>query len=226
MNQQSIHDRIMSRNQSGDAVHSEVDDRKELRRNWLKTAAFSLLGIAVVGAAGYAAMRYDAIGNFVSQPAVAETNEAGQGLADTPFLQHAKQAGLQSCSSVYPVLGELLTTGSQYSIQSNWNPETPDKHAVQALVGMNYATPGYSGPAAGVVFAAPGASVCEGTMVRVAPFAASCAEIPAMLPQGTKLANNLGQISVYELANGGGNAMLLPTGNNCVVISVAVAAGK
>lgn len=226
MNQQSIHDRIMSRNQSGDAVGSGSDGRKEPRRNWLKRAALSLLGIAVVGAAGYAAMRYDAIGNFVSQPAVAETNEAGQGLADTPFLQHAKQAGLQSCSSVYPVLGELLTTGSQYSVQSIWDTETPDKHAVQALVGMNYATQGYSGPAAGVVFAAPTASVCEGAMVRVAPFAASCAEIPAMLPQGSKLANNLGQVSVYELANGGGNAMLLPAGNNCVVISVASATQK
>jgi hypothetical protein len=216
----------MSRNQSGDAVGNGADDRKKPERNWLKAAVFSLLGIAVVGAAGYAAMRYDAIGNFVSQPAVAETNEAGQGLADTPFLQHARQAGLQSCSSVYPVLGELLTTGSQYSVQSIWNTETPDKHAVQALVGMNYATQGYSGPAAGVVFAAPTATVCEGAMVRVAPFAASCADIPAMLPQGSKLTNNLGQISVYELANGGGNAMLLPTGNNCVVISVASAAGK
>ncbi|MDL2400929.1 hypothetical protein [Rhizobium mayense] len=226
MNQQSIHDRIMSRNQTSLAVQSAVDDQARPQRNWWKTAVLSLLGIAVVGAAGYAAWRYDAVGNFISQPAVAETNEANQALADTPFLQHAKRAGLQSCSTVFPVLGELLTNGTQYNVQSKWNSDAADKHAVEALVGMNYASQGYSGPAAGIVFAAPVAAGCEGAMVRVAPFVAPCTDIPAKFPNGSKLVNNLGQISVYELGNGGGNAMLLPTGNSCVVISVASAAGQ
>jgi hypothetical protein len=226
MNQQSIHDRIMSRNQGKDAVQVGIDDRSRPKRNLAKTTVFSLLAIAVVAAAGFAAMRYGLVRNLLTQPAVAETNEPDPALADTPFLQHAKQAGLQSCSNIFPALGQMLTTGTTYSVQSIWNNEAPDKHVVEALVGMNYATQGYSGPAAGLVFAAPTASVCEGTMVRVAPFAASCADVPALLPKGSKLANNLGQISVYELANGGGNAMLLPTGNSCVVISVASAAGK
>ncbi|WP_133709690.1 hypothetical protein [Rhizobium sp. BK313] len=226
MSQQSIHDRIMSRNQSSAPLQSAVNDQGRPKRNWRKTAVFSLLGIAVVSAAGYAAMRYDAVGNFISQPAVAETNEANQALPDTPFLQHAKQAGLQSCSTVFPVLGELLTNGTQYNVQSKWNSNAADKHAVEALVGMNYASQGYSGPAAGIVFAAPIASGCEGTMVRVVPFVASCADIPTKFPNGSKLVNNLGQISVYELGNDGGNAMLLPTGNGCVIISVASAAGK
>ena len=226
MNQQSIHDRIMSRNQGKDAVQVGIDDRSRPKRSLAKTTVFSLLAIAVVAAAGFAAMRYGLVRNLLTQPAVAETNEPDPALADTPFLQHAKQAGLQSCSNIFPALGQMLTTGTTYSVQSIWNNEAPDKHVVEALVGMNYATQGYSGPAAGLVFAAPTASVCEGTMVRVAPFAASCADVPALLPKGSKLANNLGQISVYELANGGGNAMLLPTGNSCVVISVASAAGK
>jgi hypothetical protein len=226
MNQQSIHDRIMSRNQGKDAVQVGIDDRSRPIRSLAKTTVFSLLAIAVVAAAGFAAMRYGLVRNLLPQPAVAETNQPDPALADTPFLQHAKQAGLQSCSNIFPALGQMLTTGTTYSVQSIWNNEAPDKHVVEALVGMNYATQGYSGPAAGLVFAAPTASVCEGTMVRVAPFAASCADVPALLPKGSKLANNLGQISVYELANGGGNAMLLPTGNSCVVISVASAAGK
>jgi hypothetical protein len=226
MNQQSIHDRIMSRNQGKDAVQVGIDDRSRPKRNLAKTTVFTLLAIAVVATAGFAAMRYGLVRNLLPQPAVAETNEPDPALADTPFLQHAKQAGLQSCSNIFPALGQMLTTGTTYSVQSIWNNEAPDKHVVEALVGMNYATQGYSGPAAGLVFAAPTASVCEGTMVRVAPFAASCADVPALLPKGSKLANNLGQISVYELANGGGNAMLLPTGNSCVVISVASAAGK
>ena len=226
MNQQSIHDRIMSRNQNDPVSPSAVDDQRKPKRNWWKTVVLSLLAIASVGTAGYVAMRYDAVGNFISQPAVAETNAANQPLADTPFLQHAKQAGLQSCSTIFPVLGALLTNGTQYNVQSIWNSEAADKHAVQALVGMNYATQGYSGPAAGVVVAAPVASGCEGSMVRVAPFTASCPEISAKFPTGSKLVNNLGQVSVYELADNGGNAMLLPTGNSCVVISVASAAGK
>ena len=216
----------MSRNQGKDAVQVGINDPSRPKRNRAKTAVFSLLAIAVVAAAGFAAMRYGLVHNLLPQPAVAETNEPDPALADTPFLQHAKQAGLQSCSNIFPALGQMLTTGTTYSVQSIWNNEAPDKHVVEALVGMNYATQGYSGPAAGLVFAAPTASVCEGTMVRVAPFAASCADVPALLPKGSKLANNLGQISVYELANGGGNAMLLPTGNSCVVISVASAAGK
>ncbi|MER8747105.1 hypothetical protein NKH54_29230 [Mesorhizobium sp. M1004] len=226
MNQQSIHDRIMSHNQGKGAVRVGIEDRSRPQRNRAKTAVFSLLAIAVVATAGFAAMRYDLLHNLLPQPAVAETNQPNPALAETPFLQHAKEAGLQSCSNIFPALGQMLTTGTTYSVQSIWNNEAPDKHLVEALVGMNYATQGYSGPAAGLVFAAPTASVCEGTMVRVAPFAANCADVPALLPKDSKLANNLGQISVYELANGGGNAMLLPTGNSCVVISVASAAGK
>ncbi|MEZ2221754.1 hypothetical protein [Rhizobium sp. RCC_161_2] len=226
MNQQSIHDRIMSRSQGGAAVQSGADDQEKPKPNWRKATILSLLAIAVVGAAGYAALRYNVVGNFISQPAVAGTNDVNPALPDTPFLQHAKQAGLQSCSTVFPVLGDLLTSGTQYNVQSVWNNEAADKHAVQALVGMNYATQGYSGPAAGIVFAAPVASGCEGSMVRVAPFTASCPDISAKFPNGSKLVNNLGQVGVYQLANDGGEAMLLPTGNGCVVISVASAAGK
>lgn len=226
MSQQSIHDRIMSRGQSGAALRSTIDDQEKPRRNWRKTVIFSLLGIAVISAAASIVMQYDKVQNFISRPAIAGTNEANQALADTPFLQHAKQAGLQSCSTVFPALGELLTSGTQYNVQSVWNNEAADKHAVQALVGMNYATQGYSGPAAGVVFAAPVASGCEGSMVRVAPFTASCPDISAKFPNGSKLVNSLGQVGVYELGNNGGNAMLLPAGNGCVVISVASATGK
>jgi hypothetical protein len=127
---------------------------------------------------------------------------------------------------VFPVLGELLTSGAKYDVQSTWSNEAADRHAVQALVGMSYTTQNYNGPAAGIVFAAPTQSACEGTMVRVAPFSASCAELPSVLPQGSRLASNLGQVAVYALANNGGNAMLLPTASGCVVVSVASAARK
>jgi hypothetical protein len=222
MDRRSIHDRIMSRNKSGDPVQSAAE-RSSTNRNWGRAAAFSLFGIVILGAAGYSAMHFDAIGNVVSRPAVADTSRADPMLADTPFLQHARQAGLEACSTVFPALGELLTNGSQYSVQSTWNTQEPDKHAVQALVGMDYATESYNGPAVGVVFAAPTGSACEGTMVRVAPFSMSCANIPSVLPAGSTLANDFGKVSVYALGNGGGDALLLPTGDSCIVISVASA---
>jgi len=226
MTQQSIHNRIMSRNKSETAIQTVADDQVKPGRRWRKATLLSLLAIAIAGAGGYAVARYDLIGNLLSQPAVAAANDANPALTDTPFLQHAKKAGLQSCSTIFPVLGQLLTNGTQYNVQSIWNNQAADKHAVQALVGMDYATQGYSGPAAGIVFAAPVASGCEGAMVRVAPFTGSCPEVSAKFPNGSKLVNNLGQVGVYELGSDGGDAMLLPTGNGCIVISVASAAGK
>jgi hypothetical protein len=227
MNQPSSHDRMTPRSQSDVAGNGTVSLGSS-KQNRLKKAAVSLLGAALVGAASYAAGRYDMVGNvasqFISQPAVAETNEARPASADTPFLQHARQAGVKTCSTVFSTLGRILTNGSQYGVQSFWNTEMPDKHAVQALVGMDYAAGTYRGPAAGVVFAAPTTSACEGTMVRVAPFSVSCANIPSLLPDGSRLTNNLGRVAVYSLGSNQGNALLLPNGETCVVISVASAA--
>lgn len=221
MSQQSIHDRIMLRD-LGKTPAGEPDPRQKPRRNRLKRAGLVLLGAVVIAAGGYALTRLGVLEDLTPAAAIAKT--ADPALPDTPFLQHTKQAGLQACSNVFPVLGQLLTSGAQYSIQSSWNNQTPDKHAVQALVGMDYTTEGYSASAAGIVFAAPTGSVCEGTMVRIAPYTQPCAEIPAMLEQGSKLVNTLGKVAVYELAGNRGNALLLPTGNSCVVVSVAQAA--
>lgn len=224
MNQQSIHDRIMARQQGLPAELGDAGLPVEPKRSWTRIALYAAIGAVALGGLAYGSMNYAAIRNLVSQPAIAETSKVDRSRPETPFLQHAKQAGLKSCSTVFPVLGELLTNGAKYDVQTSWSSEAADRHAVQALVGMSYAAQSYSGPAAGVVFAAPTQSTCEGTMVRVAPFTASCAEIPSVLPQGSRLANNLGQIAVYALANNGGNALLLPTGNGCVVVSVASAA--
>ncbi|TPK68328.1 MULTISPECIES: hypothetical protein [unclassified Mesorhizobium] len=200
-------------------------DRKrgaEPQRRWPRVLAFSLLGLAMIGI-GFAAANYAAIAGLVGTPTAAQARTAPPALPDSPFLEHVKQAGVQACSTIFPVLGQVLTTGSKYSVKSLWNDQAADKHAVQALVGMDYSTEKYSGPAAGVVFASPTASGCEGAMVRVAPFASPCSEIPSVLPQGSKITDHLGQVEVYELGGNSGEALLLPTGNSCVVISIASA---
>ncbi|WP_273795067.1 hypothetical protein [Brucella intermedia] len=221
MTRQSIHDRILSRNTPTNAENAER--LGAVARNWPKKAIFSALSVAILGLGGYLAVYSDKMEGLFSQVGVAETTLPKGDQLDTPFLQHAKQAGLQTCSSLFPALGNLLTNGSQYSVQSVWNTKAPNEHAVQAFVGMDYASESYKGSAAGIVFAAPSGSACEGAMIRVAPFATSCGNIPSLLPQGSVLANTLGQVAVYSLANNNGSAMLLPSGNSCVVISVASA---
>ncbi|CAN7364082.1 hypothetical protein [Mesorhizobium sp. LjRoot246] len=192
-------------------------------RRWPRVAGYSLLGLVVAGL-GFAAGNYAAIANLIGSATAAQAETATPALPDTPFLEHVKQAGVQACSTVYPVLGQILTNGTKYSVKSLWNDQAADKHAVQAFVGMDYASERYSGPAAGVVFASPTATGCEGAMVRVAPFASPCADIATILPQGSKITDHLGQVEVYELGGNSGEALLLPTGKSCVVISVASAA--
>ncbi|RUU88594.1 hypothetical protein EOB59_21855 [Mesorhizobium sp. M7A.F.Ca.MR.176.00.0.0] len=207
------------------AVEADRQRRAEPpRRRWPRVAGYSLLGLVVAGL-GFAAGNYAAIANLVggATAAPAET-AAAPVLPDTPFLEHVKQAGVQACSTVYPTLGQILTNGTKYSVKSLWNDQAADKHAIQAFVGMDYASERYSGPAAGIVFASPTATGCEGAMVRVAPFASPCADIASILPQGSKITDHLGQVEVYELGGNAGEALLLPTGKSCVVISLASAA--
>jgi len=189
----SQQDQFMSAKRSSPAVEA---DRQRLvepaRRRWPRVVGFSLLGLVVAGL-GFAAGNYAAIANLVGSATAAQPETANPALPDTPFLEHVKQAGVQACSTVYPVLGQILTTGTKYSVKSLWNDQAADKHAVQAFVGMDYATERYSGPAAGVVFASPTASGCEGAMVRVAPFASPCADIPAILPRAARSPTILGR---------------------------------
>ncbi|MGX5826847.1 hypothetical protein [Mesorhizobium sp. 43Arga] len=220
----SQQDQFTSVKRSSPAVEAERQRLIEpTRLRWPRVVGVSLLGLVLAGL-GFAAGNYAAIANLVGSATAAQAETANPALPDTPFLEHVKQAGVQACSTIYPVLGQILTTGTKYSVKSLWNDQAADKHAVQAFVGMDYATERYSGPAAGVVFASPTASGCEGTMVRVAPFVSPCADLPSILPQGSKITDHLGQVEVYELGGNAGEALLLPTGKSCVVISVASAA--
>ncbi|WP_454858318.1 hypothetical protein [Rhizobium binxianense] len=223
MSQQSIHDRIMAR-ESGPRISPE--DNKVLRssKRTIKTIAFTVAGLLLLGVAGFAAYRLPQVQQVFAQP-VAATKTPDPSLADTPFLTHTKQAGLSACSNVFPVLGQLLTSGAKYNIVSEWNQQAPDQHPIQALVGLDYESQSYTGPAGGIVMAAPNGTDCEGAMVRVAPLPMACSNVPATLPQGSRIANTLGKVSVYTLAGNGGQALLVPSGQTCVVVSVAWARG-
>lgn len=223
MSQQSIHDRIMAR-ESGLRISPEDDEVLRSSQRTIKTIAFTVAGVLLLGAAGFAAYQLPQVQQVFAQP-VAAKKTPDPSLADTPFLTHTKQAGLSACSNVFPVLGQLLTSGAKYNIVSEWNQQAPDQHPIQALVGLDYESQDYTGPAGGIVMAAPNGTDCEGAMVRIAPLSMACSNIPATLPQGSKITNTLGKVSLYTLAGNGGQALLVPSGETCVVVSIAWAKG-
>ncbi len=136
------------------------------------------------------------------------------------FVQHAQQAGIKACANAFPMLGDTLTNGASYAAETTWNKQAPDGHSIQSIVGMSYATPKYKAQAAGLIFASPVAGHCEGNMVRVAPFAQSCAEVAKTLSSGSTLARTLSGTPLYNLGGNSGQAALLSTGTGCTVISV------
>lgn len=154
-----------------------------------------------------------------AQPAPAVAAESAA--ASDPFLAQASKAGAKACAATYANLGKVLTNGTQFMVQMQAAGHDADRHAIQGVVGMNFrSTKDYSGPAAGIVFAAPTAQGCEGSMVRVVPFPQNCEATAALLPQGSKPLQPLSGLAVYALA-AGGQAILLPAGNGCVALSIA-----
>lgn len=217
----------MSRNGAGPAAQTAIQTPQAPRAGRLRRAAVTV-SLLVLGAVaslgiGFAVMQFPAVQQVFAQGTQARPSAAD--LPDTPFAAHAKEAGLTTCGTVFPVLGQLLVNGAQYDVQSAWHKEEPNKHAVQALVGLNYASQDYSGPAAGIVFASPVGSACEGAMVRVTPFARKCQDVVQLLPQGSALASALGQVPVYNVANNGGQVLLVSSGDSCVAVSVTQATG-
>ncbi|MBZ9993121.1 hypothetical protein [Mesorhizobium sp. BH1-1-4] len=220
----SQQDQFVSAPRRGPSIEAQPPRFVAPRRRWRRVLEVAFVAVVMMSV-GYAAANYAAITGMFAGPTAAQAETAAvPALPDSPFVQHVKQAGAQACSTVFPVLGQVLTTGTKYAVKSSWSDKDADKHTLEALVGMDYATQEYSGPAAGVVLASPTGSGCEGAMVRVAPFASSCANMPSILPKGSKITDHLGQVEVYELPGNGGQALLLPAGNSCVVISVASAA--
>lgn len=226
MTQQSIRDRIMSRTAPAPATAGNNATAAPTWRPRRQAILLSFIGVAalitaVLGATQIPALRE----SFYGQQGMPATSGRDLPLAETPFLAHAREAGLKACSTIFPVLGELLSGGTQYSLQSRWNTSEPDGHAVQSVLGLSINSPDYSGPAAGIVYAAPNGSNCEGAMVRVVPYQKSCnAVAQALLPDGAP-SISLGAVQVYDLANVG-RIMLLPSAHSCVAISLAQASGS
>jgi hypothetical protein len=236
MTRQSIEERILTRPQPI-ALQPPPVNPSPGRSAWRMLRNAALLGAfaILVAAAVVAAFRfYPALSAFVADTTSAQSQApAGTGkplagdasAANTPFLTHANQAGVHTCANLFAALGQALTTGSTYAIQTQWDKTSPDAHTVQAVAGMSYDLPDYKTQAAGVVFASPVGQTCEGSLVRVAPFQKSCQQVAQTLPKGSVAADNLSNAMLFNLADNGGQALLVPAGNTCIVVSVARMAG-
>ncbi|TGQ11859.1 MULTISPECIES: hypothetical protein [unclassified Mesorhizobium] len=237
MTRQSIEDRILNRPQPAPLPEPPASPPPARSSAWRLVRNTALLGAfaVLVAAAVVSSLRFfPALGEFVAgtasaqsqAPAAAKPTDVKPVAEDasgvrTPFQTHASQAGVHTCANLFAALGQALTAGSTYAIQTQWDNTSPDTHAVQAVAGMSYDLPDYKTQAAGVVIASPVGQSCEGSLVRVAPFQKSCQEVAQTLPKGSVPADNLSNTSLFNLANNGGQALLVPTGNTCIVVSVA-----
>ncbi|WFP75392.1 hypothetical protein [Mesorhizobium sp. WSM4906] len=183
---------------------------------------FPALGTLVAGTASAQAQAPAAQGKPAeAKPAETKPAPADASANKNPFQAHVTQAGVRTCANLFATLGQALTAGSTYAVQTQWDKSSPDTHALQAVAGMSYDLPDYKTQAAGVVFASPVGQTCEGGFVRIAPFQKSCQEVAQTLPKGSVATDNLSNTVLFNLANDGGQALLVPTGNTCIVVSVA-----
>ncbi|MGK6353998.1 hypothetical protein ACMGDH_02075 [Sphingomonas sp. DT-207] len=157
------------------------------------------------------------------------TAQSQQAAAKAPaasvFQDQASKLGVRRCANLFAALGETVSNGAVYTVVAQSGGAAADGHGVQGVVGMTYNAPGYTAQAAGVVLAAPVGEKCEGQLVRVAPFQRACKDVVGQLPAGSTPAGNLSGVPLYILGGNQGQAMLVSSGNSCVVVTVARGAG-
>lgn len=168
------------------------------------TALAAITGIAFASGAGVSAL--------AQQAAPAPANL---------FQDQAGKLGARKCAGLYAALGQGMTQGAAYALKTETSKEAPDAHMVQGMVGMAYNLPDLKGPAGGILLATPMPKGCEGYMVRVAPFQKPCAEILRALPAGSVEERKLSGVPQYRLGGNQGQALVIPSGSTCVVVTLA-----
>ena len=164
-----------------------------------------------------------------AQPAAAAAAAAQpqQGAQQQPtvFDEHARQGNITTCANVFGTLGRGLATNSTFTAQSQWDAKAGNVHSMQSLVALSQNAPNSASQrAAGVVFAAPVGSACEGNLVRVTPSPESCPAVAAELAKLNAQNGALGDLVTMTLPNGA-QVMLIPFGNACIAVTALRIAG-
>ena len=155
--------------------------------------------------------------------ALAQSKQATppQAPAASLFKQQADQLGVRRCANLYAALGDTVAHGAVHNVQTRAEKSDADGHNVQGVVGLTYKTPSYSSQAGGIVTVSPVGDKCEGQLVRVAPFQRACSDAVALLPAGSVAVGNLAGVPLYDIGGNQGQALLVASGNTCVVVTVA-----
>ncbi|MBY4899366.1 hypothetical protein [Cupriavidus sp. AU9028] len=161
-----------------------------------------------------------AAGDVAAQPSVAA---GGSQSGAAAFQKQAADLGVQSCAALFATLGDSLTRGATFASAAQGQKDSANDHAATAVVGLRYDTPNYKAQAAGIVATSPTSTGCEGHLVRVAPFPQGCPDIVKQLPPGSTLATTLAGTPLFTLGGNQGQALLVSSGNGCVVVTVASA---
>ncbi|MDQ1194772.1 hypothetical protein [Agrobacterium sp. SORGH_AS 787] len=189
-----------------------ADSQRQLRIYRRSVIALSLLSIILV----FSFFFREEVFKFINPKESVKSAAVG----NTPFDRHVAEAGISTCKKAFADMGKLLTQGSQYKIMSKWSTDGPDRNIVNALIGMEFKTKEYTGPAIGLLMAAPVDSSCQGTMVRVTPFEKTCDDVvKSFLGDGIP-GERLQGLQTYSLPNGG-DVATLPIAGNCVTLSLA-----
>ncbi|MCL2716471.1 MAG: hypothetical protein FWD68_18365 [Alphaproteobacteria bacterium] len=168
-----------------------------------------------------------------AQPVAQTTPQPAAGLQSgaTPpaqppsvFEDHVRQSKIVTCAKMFTALGRGMSDNFSYAAQSQWDSKAGNAHAIQSLVALK---PAPNAPSqqldAGIVFAAPIGSGCEGHLVRVTPVTTSCQDVAAQLARSEGKNTPLGDLSVSAMPNGA-QVMLIPFEKSCVTMTVLRAA--
>lgn len=176
--------------------------------NRRRRVSAAIIGLALIANIGFLA------------PAAAAAATAAPANAAV-FRDQANKVGARNCANLYEALGQGLTRGTAFSVKTEADKTAPDAHLVQGVVGMTYDLPDLKGSAGGVLLAAPAAEGCEGYLVRVVPFQKPCAEVINLLPAGSTAGAALASAWRYQLAGTQGQALMIPSGSTCVVVTLS-----
>ncbi|SDF34514.1 hypothetical protein SAMN05216337_10527 [Bradyrhizobium brasilense] len=162
-------------------------------------------------------------------PAAASVPPQQASQQPTVFDEHARQGNIVTCANLFGTLGRGLAMNSNYTAQSQWDAKAGNSHSVQSLVALapnqaSQATPAANQQAAGIVFAAPIGSSCEGNLVRVTPRTENCSTVAAELAKLNGQTGTLGDLATMALPNGA-QVVLIPLGNACVAVTALRVAG-
>jgi hypothetical protein len=136
------------------------------------------------------------------------------------FSEQARQLRANTCAGLYAALGNSAVEGSTYTLRTEADSGAPEARPLQGTVGMTYKLPDVKGQAAALVSAARVGDKCEGQFVRIVPFQVNCSQVLRDFPAGSKPIGNLSGVALYRLGGNGGEALTIPNGETCIVVSI------